>query len=51
MSKDEKVYNEAEIKDRLKKELPLWVFEGNWIKRKYKKYTYDILIKKFNEIN
>ena len=36
MSKDEKVYNEAEIKDRLKKELPLWVFEGNWIKRKYK---------------
>ncbi len=36
MSKDDKVYNKAEIKERLKKDLPLWVYEGNWIKRKYK---------------
>ena len=36
MGKDDKVYSEPEIKERLKKDLPLWVFEGNWIKRKYK---------------
>ena len=36
MSKDDKVYSEVKIKERLKKDLPLWSFEGNWIKRKYK---------------
>ena len=33
MGKDDKVYSEVEIKEKLKKDLPLWVFESNWIKR------------------
>ena len=45
MGKDDKVYNENEIKERLKKELPLWIFEGNWINGKknglHKKWNRD----------
>jgi 4a-hydroxytetrahydrobiopterin dehydratase len=33
--KDE-TYSEEEIEARLKTELPLWYFEGGWIRRKYK---------------
>jgi 4a-hydroxytetrahydrobiopterin dehydratase len=33
--KDE-TYSEEEIEARLKEELPLWYYEGGWIRRKYK---------------
>jgi 4a-hydroxytetrahydrobiopterin dehydratase len=32
----EQAYSEAEIKERLAKELPRWYFEDGWIRRKYK---------------
>ena len=50
MSKDDKVYNEAEIKDRLKKELPLWFYEGNWIKRKYKTQSWKSTLMVINTV-
>ncbi len=34
--KDERVYTEAEIKERLAKELPQWYYEDGWIRRKYR---------------
>jgi len=33
---NEKVYSEQEIADKLTSELPNWVFENGWIRRKYK---------------
>ena len=32
----ERTYTEAEIKERLQKDLPLWWYENGWIRRKYK---------------
>lgn len=32
----EKTYTEDEIKARLALEIPLWVYEGGWIRRTYK---------------
>ena len=34
--KDEEVYSEAEVNERLAEELPLWTLQENWIRRKYK---------------
>ena len=50
MSKEDKVYSEAEIKERLKKDLPLWVFEGNWIKRKYKTQNWKSTLMVINTV-
>ncbi len=33
---NERVYNDSEVEERLKKELPHWVLERGWIRRKYK---------------
>ncbi len=33
---NEEVYNDTEIEQRLKDELPRWVLEKGWIRRKYK---------------
>ena len=32
----EKAYGEAEVKERLARELPHWTYEGGWIRRKYR---------------
>jgi 4a-hydroxytetrahydrobiopterin dehydratase len=32
----ERTYSDAEVEERLKKELPKWHLEGGWIRRKYK---------------
>ena len=32
----ERTYDESEIKARLAADLPLWFYEGGWIRRKYK---------------
>ena len=36
----EKVYSEAEIVERLGKELPKWRYENGWIRRKYKTHSW-----------
>ena len=50
MGKDDKVYSEVEIKERLKKELPLWVLESNWIKRKYKTQSWKSTLMVINTV-
>jgi len=32
----ERVYSDAEVEERLKKELPHWTLERGWIRRKYR---------------
>ena len=36
----DRTYNEAEIEERLKRELPHWVLEGGWIRRKYRTHSW-----------
>ena len=36
MATSERTYTDAEVEERLKKELPHWYLEGGWIRRKYK---------------
>jgi len=36
MATAERTYSDAEIEERLKKDLPHWHLEGGWIRRKYK---------------
>ena len=36
MATSERVYSDAEVGERLKKELPHWYLEDGWIRRKYK---------------
>ena len=50
MSKNDKVYSQVEIKDRLKKELPLWILENNWIKRKYKTQNWKSTLMVINTV-
>ena len=50
MGIDYKVYNETEIKEKLKKDLPLWTFEGKWIKRKYKTQSWKSTLMVINTV-
>src|SRR5262245_64015751 len=36
----EKTYSEAEISERLQKDLPKWRYENGWIRRKYKTHSW-----------
>jgi 4a-hydroxytetrahydrobiopterin dehydratase len=36
MATSERTYSDAEVEERLKKELPHWYLEDGWIRRKYK---------------
>ncbi len=38
--KSEQTYSEEEVKERLKEELPNWVYENGWIRRKYKTHSW-----------
>ncbi|MFK7815488.1 MAG: 4a-hydroxytetrahydrobiopterin dehydratase [Gammaproteobacteria bacterium] len=38
--KPEQTYSEEEINQRLKEELPNWVYENGWIRRKYKTHSW-----------
>lgn len=38
--KPEQTYSEEEIEQRLKEELPNWVYENGWIRRKYKTHSW-----------
>jgi 4a-hydroxytetrahydrobiopterin dehydratase len=39
-TRKEKTYSEAEISDRLQKDLPKWRYENGWIRRKYKTHSW-----------
>jgi 4a-hydroxytetrahydrobiopterin dehydratase len=36
----ERVYTDAEVEERLKKELPHWTLERGWIRRRYKTHSW-----------
>ena len=46
----EKVYSEAEIADRLQKELPNWHYENGWIRRKYKTHSWKSTLMVINTV-
>ena len=50
MSKNEKVFGEEEIKERIKKELPHWYYEDKWIRRKYKTQSWKSTLMVINTI-
>ncbi|WP_026060215.1 4a-hydroxytetrahydrobiopterin dehydratase [Pseudaminobacter salicylatoxidans] len=46
----ERVYSEAEITERLQKELPKWWYENGWIRRKYKTYSWKSTLMVINTV-
>ena len=46
----EKVYSEAEIGERLQKELPKWSYENGWIRRKYKTHGWKSTLMVINTV-
>ena len=46
----EKVYSEAEIVERLGKELPKWRYENGWIRRKYKTHSWKSTLMVINTV-
>ena len=47
---NEKVYSEAEIGERLQRELPKWRYENGWIRRKYKTHSWKSTLMVINTI-
>src|ERR687897_913764 len=47
---EEKVYSEAEIAERLQKELPKWFYENGWIRRKYKTHGWKSTLMVINTV-
>ena len=50
MSKDDKVFSEEEIKERIKKDIPHWYYEDKWIKRKYKTQSWKSTLMVINTV-
>jgi 4a-hydroxytetrahydrobiopterin dehydratase len=46
----ERVYSEAEIVERLEKELPRWRYENGWIRRKYKTHSWKSTLMVINTV-
>ena len=46
----EHVYSEAEIVERLQRELPKWYFENGWIRRKYKTHSWKSTLMVINTV-
>jgi len=46
----ERVYSEAEIAERLEKELPKWRYENGWIRRKYKTHGWKSTLMVINTV-
>jgi 4a-hydroxytetrahydrobiopterin dehydratase len=46
----EKVYSEAEITERLQKDLPKWRYENGWIRRKYKTHSWKSTLMVINTV-
>tara|TARA_B100000131_G_C17865637_1_gene511993 strand:+ start:60 stop:437 length:378 start_codon:yes stop_codon:yes gene_type:complete len=51
MSKNElKVFNESEINDYIKKNLKGWTYDGKWIRKTYKTYSWKSTLMVVNSI-
>ena len=46
----EKVYSEAEIAEKLQKDLPKWFYENGWIRRKYKTHGWKSTLMVINTV-
>ncbi len=46
----ERTYSEAEITERLQKELPKWRYENGWIRRKYKTHGWKSTLMVINTV-
>jgi len=46
----EHVYSEAEIIEKLQKELPKWRYENGWIRRKYKTHSWKSTLMVINTV-
>lgn len=46
----ERAYSESEIKARLAKDLPHWVLEGGWIRRKYRTHGWKSTLMVINTV-
>ncbi len=46
----ERVYWEAEVTERLKKDLPNWRYENGWIRRKYKTHSWKSTLMVINTV-
>lgn len=46
----ERTYSEAEIAERLHKELPKWRYENGWIRRKYKTHGWKSTLMVINTV-
>ena len=46
----EKTYSEAEVTERLQKELPKWRYENGWIRRKYKTHSWKSTLMVINTV-
>ena len=47
---NEKTYSDDEVKERLSKELPNWVLEGGWIRRKIKTHSWKSTLMVINTV-
>ena len=47
---NEKTYSDEEVKERLSKELPNWVLEGGWIRRKIKTHSWKSTLMVINTV-
>ena len=50
MREKDRVYSEAEIVERLEKELPKWRYENGWIRRKYKTHSWKSTLMVINTV-
>ncbi len=48
--KEEKVYAQEEIEERLKRELPHWYYENGWIRRKFKTHGWKSTLMVVNTV-
>lgn len=48
--KEEKVYSQEEIEERLKRELPHWYYENGWIRRKFKTHGWKSTLMVVNTV-
>jgi 4a-hydroxytetrahydrobiopterin dehydratase len=50
MAREERTYDEAEIAERLARELPSWRYENGWIRRRYKTHSWKSTLMVINAV-
>jgi 4a-hydroxytetrahydrobiopterin dehydratase len=50
MAREERTYSEAEITERLARELPQWRYENGWIRRRYKTHSWKSTLMVINTV-